>query len=461
MKDFHMTNSSAKTAPAITKRAMKLTYQLVAKQLNALRQREWSGEPWGSAGLTWDVRRIFAPLGDTPAALLSYRGRRSNPESSPILQLPLRTIYPRLSAGALSYQAVVTHQLGMVAYAGASGKIFDAVTPDRVKDPLKHKRWEWAHIGIDLMQQQQQFEIHSEPGGIPQMPDVYAGFFRPNIAKLGGLDITLAIARLLVEDQEQARKWAASMTRNEMYATMQCIVNGKSVRDHLFIPPHTDQNSTEFWVIKQQYLEYIPHNVPLFEDFSRLCGVEDFNPAWRLGKTLKVFNPARLAAAKLGVNIVGNLVRMQAMQSPSVKGLSPEAAAAKLAVFRDEEAVVTDELCKLLPVMRKILGPLHHVFGDDSLLDGIMRPNQPLEQVLPTTMPMEECLRYGFGFIDYQMPHLTGKVDVADMRAAFTYQRQPLFVRRGCIVQHIDANEHGAVSMGESQLGRRVSLACC
>lgn len=431
---------------AAEKRELRHTYPLSAKQLALLQGTEWGSTPWETAGLTWHVRHMLAPLGQTAAAVLTYRGRRSVPGMREILQLPLQWVYPRISDGRVYYDDVDhRHELGLVAFPGAQGKILDADVPvSPFHEPVLRRKVEAADVAMELLRQQKQFAGYDVPGiASPQLPQILVGFSKPGAAHIAGTPAKRAAARVAGVSSE--------MSDAELQQLLKTVVKGKTVLEHLCNAPNTGSNSTAKWLVPQEYLTYISDNVPVYEDFTSLCGVEVCNPARLACKTIRVANPVRLAALQAGVDLNGLLRQLEASQSDNADHTG-----------RGEAADVTDACMELMIPMRRLLGRLSRSFSDDALLHAILYPKRALEQLEPVTLKSDaEKLDFGFGFLAAQYPHLNGRVTEADMLTAFANPYRQLYARNACIVQHIQLDENGHARYGSQQLGRpRVSMDC-
>lgn len=428
------------------KRELRHTYPLIAKQLALLQGTEWGAAPWDTAGLTWHVKHMLAPLGQTAAAVVTYRGRRSVPGTREILQLPLQWLYPRISDGRVYYDDVDhTHELGLVAFPGARGKILDADVPiSPFHEPVLRRKVAAADVAMELLRQQKQFASYDVAGdAAPQLPHILVGFSKPGAAHLAGTPAKRAAAKVAGV--------AAEMTDDELQQLLKRVVNGKTVLELLCNAPNTNNNPTAKWLVPQEYLTYISDNVPVYEDFTSLCGVEVCNPARLACKTIRVANPVRLAAVQTGVDLNGLLAQLDMAESSNTGH-----------VGRGEAMDITDACMELIVPMRRLLGRLSKSFSDDALLSAILYPKRALEQLEPVTLQSDaEKLDFGFGFLAVQYPHLIGRVTEADMLAAFANPYRQLYARHACIVQHIQLDENGHARYGSQQLGRpRVSMDC-
>ena len=428
------------------KRELRHTYPLIAKQLALLQGTEWGSAPWDTAGLTWHVKHMLAPIGQTAAAVVTYRGRRSVPGMREILQLPLQWLFPRISDGRVYYDDVDhTHELGLVAFPGAQGKILDADVPiSPFHEPVLRRKVEAADVAMELLRQQKQFAGYDVAGvASPQLPDILVGFSKPGAAHLAGTPAKRAAARVAGV--------SAEMADDELQQLLKVVVNGKTVLEQLCHAPNTSSNPTAKWLVPQEYLTYIGDHVPVYEDFTALCGVEVCNPARLACKTIRVANPVRLAAVQTNVDLNALLLQLEMSQSGNAGHTG-----------RGAEADITDVCMELMVPMRRLLGRLSRSFSDDALLSAILYPKRALEQLEPVTLQSDaEKLDFGFGFLAMQYPHLNGRVTEADMLAAFAHPYRQLYARNACIVQHIQLDESGHARYGSQQLGRpRVSMDC-
>lgn len=428
------------------KRELRHTYPLIAKQLALLQGTEWGSAAWDTAGLTWHVKHMLAPLGQTAAAVVTYRGRRQVPGMREILQLPLQWLYPRICDGRVYYDEVDhEHQLGLVAFPDAKGKILDAAVPiSPFHEPALRRKVESADIAMELLRQQKQFAGYDVAGDVaPQLPKILVGFSKPGAAHLAGTPAKRAAAAIAGV--------SAEMSDDDLQKLLKTVVKGRTVLELLCIAPNTHSNPTAKWLVPQEYLTYIGEHVPVYEDFTALCGVEVCNPARLACKTIRVANPVRLAAVQIGVDLNGLLSRLAAAESDSSDH-----------VGRGEAVDITDECMQLMVPMRRLLGRLAKSFSEDALLAAILNPKRALEQLEPVTLKSDaEKLDFGFGFLAVQYPHLNGRVTEADMLTAFANPYRQLYARHACIVQHIQLDDRGRARYGAQQLGRpRVSMDC-
>lgn len=431
------------------KRELRHTYPLISRQLALLQGTEWGNTAWDSAGLTWAVRSTFAPLGQTPAAVVTYRGRRRRPGASEILQLPLQQVYARLgSDGCVRYDDIHnTHELGLVAFPGARGKILDASVPvDPFREPELRRKNEWANVALELLRQHRQFIAYDMPGAdVPELPHVFAGFTKPGAAKIAGPAAKHAAAAAAGVSSDMSDTELQQLLRNT-------LPGGKTVLESMCVAPNTDCNPTALWLVRQEHLAFISQHVPLYEDFTALCGIEVFNPARLLAlrRCISVSNPARLAAVQAGVSLNDLLTQLAQSESAGAGHTG-----------RDN-ADITDELLTLLPAMRRVLGRLSASFSDDALVSALLYPRRPLEQLTPVSMHTDaEKLDFGFGFLATQYPHLLTRVTDADMLLAFENPYRPLYARNACTVQHIQLDAEGHARFDAQQLRRaRLSMDC-
>lgn len=443
------TNGRTVSGPPQTsaaKRELRHTYPLIARHLALLQGTEWGSAPWDTAGLTWHVKSMFAPLGQTAAAIVTYRGRRNVEGTREILQLPLQWLYPRISNGRVYYDDVDhTHELGLVAFPGAKGKILDADVPiSPFHEPKLRRKVEWADTAMELLRQQKQFASYDVAGdAAPQLPRILVGFSKPGAAHLAGEAARNAAAAVAGV--------AADMTDAELQQLLRTVVHGRTVLEGLCIAPNTTNNPTAKWLVPQEYLTYISDQMPVYEDFTSLCGVEVCNPARLACKTIRVANPVRLAAVQTGVDLNSLLSRLALADSGNADHTG-----------RGDGVDVTDECMSLMVPMRRLLGRLSRSFSDDALLNAILYPKRALEQLEPVTLQSDaEKLDFGFGFLAVQYPHLSGRVTDADMLAAFANPYRQLYARNACIVQHIQLDAAGCARYDARQLGRpRVSMDC-
>lgn len=431
---------------AAEKRELRHTYPLIARQLALLQGTEWGSAPWDTAGLTWHVKHMLAPLGQTAAAVVTYRGRRQVPGMREILQLPLQWVYPQIRDGRVYYDDVdYEHQLGLVAFPGAKGKILDAEVPvSPFHEPVLRRKVESADIAMELLRQQKQFAGYDVAGDVsPQLPKILVGFSKPGAAHLAGTPAKRAAAAVAGV--------SAEMSDESLQQLLKTTVSGKTVLELLCIAPNTHNNPTAKWLVPQEYLTYIGEHVPVYEDFTALCGVEVCNPARLTCKLIRVANPVRLAAVQTGVDLNGLLSRLDAAEADGSAHCG-----------RGEVEDITDECMQLMVPMRRLLGRLSKSFSEDALLAAILNPKRALEQLEPVSLRSDaEKLDFGFGFLAVQYPHLNGRVTEADMLTAFANPHRQLYARHACIVQHIQLDENGRARYGAQQLGRpRVSMDC-
>jgi len=410
-----------------------------------LQESEW-GDAWSTAGLQWDVRKTLAPLGNTPAAVVTYRGRTNYKEDSKMLDIPLQRVYSRVrDDGTIKYSADRNmHQLGFVARPGATGKILDACEAlNSVREPSLWRSNVWADTGLELLSQHKRFVGHNEPGCVPQLPTIFAGFNKPSSAFIHGPAAKRAVAVITGGD--------AMMPDAVLQDSLALVIDGKTVREMLCIAPNTDCNPTQRWLVRQEYLAHVSPNLPLYEDFSGLCGVEVFNPARLLRETIFVPNPVRIVAVQEGIDYQSLLDRLAEAERIS-----------RMDALRVVEDSIIDELGALISPMRRYLGRLSATFSDEDLYSAIIHPKESLIQGSPVPAgSMAEKVDFGFGLIAARWPHLIGKITDDDMRQAMERPNMPLYARHACIIQHIQLNDEFHGDYTAQELGRhRVSFEC-
>jgi hypothetical protein len=445
-----MSNGAVKSvAPAKTsaeKRALRHTYPRIHRHLTLLQESEWGAEPWDTAGLQWDVKKIVAPLGTTPAAVVTYGGRMPYKHGSDMLDIPLQRVYAKVKEdGNIKYLPERSmHQLGFVARPGGVGKIIDAcVAINAVREPSLWRGNLWADMGLELLSQQKRFVGHNESGCIPYLPTIFAGFNKLSSAFIHGPVAKREVAKLVGADPQ--------MSDAELQTALDLVINGRTVRELLCVAPNTATNPTHRWLVRQEHLAHVSVNLPLYEDFSALCGVEVFNPARLLRETIFVPNPVRIVAIQEGIDYPGLLDRLAEAERIS-----------RMDMLRTVEDSIIGELGSLIKPMRRYLGRLSATFSDEDLYSAIIHPKESLVQAIPIpATSLAEKVDFGFGLIAARWPHLIGKVTEDDMRLAMERPAMPLYARHACIIQHIQLNEalHGDYTSQE--LGRhRVSFEC-
>ena len=431
------------------RRILRHTYPMIHRHATILQREQWSDEPWNSVGLTWNVRKILAPLGEidggNAAASVTYRGRRELSNGNRILNIPLQRMFPRLEAGHVNYTAVRhEHELGLVAFPGATRKTLDANVPvNKFREPALRASNVWAYTGLELLNQQCKFIMHNEPGlDAPQLPTVFVGVAKPGAANIAGDAAKAAVASIVGCSKD--------MTDAELQQHLLSVVNGKTVRELLCVAPMTASNTTARWLIRQDYLSYIGDRADLYEDFTGLCGIEVFNPAKLLGQTVKLPNPVRLAAVQAGVDyaqLQHDLLMNDRISDNQLR--------------REAEADANDIVMSLVAPIRRLLGECSDVVSDEAIFDGIMRPKHDIETSVPSYggMSLDAQVNFGFGYMNSKFPHLQDKITNADMQAAFAAPHLPLYARKACIVQHIQLNDvDGRTVFVEDQVGHRMSI---
>ena len=428
-------------------RILRHTYPRIHRHLMVLQEHDtlW-GYHWDTAALQWDVRKMLSHLGTTPAAVVTHRGRIPYKEDSQILDIPLQRIYARVcDDGSIRYSPERNmRQLGLVTKPGAAGKMFDARDAvNSVREPSLWRDNRQADNGLELLSQQKRFVGHNEPGCVPQLPTIFAGFNKPSSAFIHGPAAKRAVAAITGGNP--------AMTDVELQGSLALVIDGRTVREMLCVAPQTATNTTQRWLVRQEYLAHVSPNLTLYEDFSGLCGVEVFNPARLLRETIFVPNPVRIVAVQEGIDYQSLLDRLAEAERIS-----------RMDALRVVEDGIIDELGELISPMRRYLGRLSATFSDEDLYSAIIHPKESLIQGAPVPAgSMAEKVDFGFGLIAARWPHLIGKITEDDMRQAMERPNMPLYARHACIIQHIQLNDelHGDYSAKE--LGRhRVSFEC-
>jgi len=430
----------------------RYTFPIIHKQLAIVRGLQWGASPWPHGTMIWDVKDMVAPLGQTAAAVVTYRGRLDAPGTRSVIDLPLWEIRGNLVDGWVQYSTHGFKNLGWVAFPEAAGKIINAapVTPDLIEDA----DMQWAWLGLQTLREGvQAAQAQVQPETVPVMPKLLVKCDPSNVA-IGGRVAAVVAAGI-------ARCDVAYAVAN-LQEVLSRRIDGRTIRQIMCRQPMVAGNPTNHWLVRADYLckSRLP-NTEIFEDFKDLCGAQVPNPYRFCGTTLSVMNTARLAAYMQGedsngepvvdvLSCVRQLNELQ-LQAESAKELDvrwDEASA------REVEGGITDKLVSLIPTIRDLLGPLESFYSDEAILPSLLNPREEMRTVIPPVTELsgqqKDDLAVGVCLCKY--PHLADKLDCADLDLAAGNPTSPLFARRMGVTQNILFSQRG-VQLGAEDLG--------
>ena len=368
-------------------------------------------------GITWNLRgKTFLPLGKASMMAMS-----SHPDptarNGEVIELLCVCAQLDPKTGSIHYSDVrMAHDFKKNPHVGARGRILD---PREEREEVKkgdRPNASWVRLGLELDRSRERaVQQNWKLPVVPALPDFYAGY-----SSMSAIDMEMSHAL----KQRIASHLQKPLSEVEAMDPGELDMLAKAEWPSLWKAPNTDGNPTGLWLIGAEFTTKLSRASGLFEDFSKMVGVDCWNPTRDI-RAIEFSNPCVQLAEDAGFNLVESLALVE-----------------KGAGEREEETTAydaaVDNFMAMRTLLRAYLGEHSANFTDDQIDAAVTGHAAPLilevEDVLGTLGEVD-AVRMARQQLERSRPLFAAGTTDDDLLAALKNPEGPLFSSLTCQMQ--------------------------